>query len=190
MSRTQNRGTMDIIREKRSYKYFITKSSKICNFKFHSLVPNCKNNSYKNGQNCCPFLFGENGRYSKSVTCIDKQGNLGILNGQRDYNYCRVPPSSPQHAVVNCEGFKQMEVKSSGVSKLLQVLVDFRHRPFCFQSFPSSCRLCSLETGSILQRQGCFQMCMTDKKGYAFTPFSLNCQPEVALALRQLNPIH
>ena len=32
LSRTQNRGTMDITREKRSYKYFRTDSSKICNF--------------------------------------------------------------------------------------------------------------------------------------------------------------
>ena len=52
---------MDIIREKRSYKHFRNESSKICKFNFHSLVPNCKNNSYKNGQHCCPFLFCENG---------------------------------------------------------------------------------------------------------------------------------
>ena len=86
LSRTQNKGTMDIIREKRSYKYLRIESSKIGNFNFLSLVPNCKYNSYKNGQHCCPFLFGENGRYLKSITYTDKQGNLGIFTGQKDYN--------------------------------------------------------------------------------------------------------
>ena len=160
LSRTQNRGTMGIIREKRSYKYLRTESTKIFNFNFLSLVPNCKYNSYKNGQHCCPFLFGENRRSLKSITCTDKQGNFGIFTGQKDYNYCRVPPRSLQqgvrHAVANCEGFKRMEIKSSGVSKPLQIFVDPRHRPFCFQSFPSSSNLFILETASIQQRQGCF----------------------------------
>ena len=39
-----------------------------------------------------------------------------------------------------------MEIKSSGVSKSLQILVDPRYRPFCFQSFPSSSSLFLLET--------------------------------------------
>ena len=42
LSRTQNRGAMGITKEKRSYKYFRTESSKICNFNFHSLVPTAK----------------------------------------------------------------------------------------------------------------------------------------------------
>ena len=108
-------------------------------------LPNCKNNPYKNGQHCCSFLFGKNGRYSKSITCKDQQGNLGIFTGQGDHNYCRVPPRSPlqggRHAVMNREGFKRMEIKSSGVSKPLQILVDPRYRPFRFQSFPSSSSL-------------------------------------------------
>ena len=37
LSRTQNRGAMDITREKRSYKYFRTESSKIRNFNFTQL---------------------------------------------------------------------------------------------------------------------------------------------------------
>ena len=71
------------------------------------------------------FLFGENGRYPKSITCTDQQGNLGIFTGQGDHNYCRVPPRNPQkggqHAVTNHEGFKRMEIKSSGVSKPLNL---------------------------------------------------------------------
>ena len=174
LSRTQNRGIIGIIREKRSYKYFRTKSSKICNLIFHSLVPNCKKNSYKNAQHCCPFLFGKNGRYSNSISYTDKQGNLGIFTGQRDYNYCRVPPGSLQqgglHAVTNCEGFKQMEIKSSGVSKPLQILVDPRYRPFRFQSFPWSSNLSLLETGSIQQRQGWFSNMFDSQKRICFSP--------------------
>ena len=171
---------MDIIREKTSYKYLRTESSKKGSFDFPLLVPNCKKNSNKIGQHCCPFLFGENGRYSKSYTCTDNQGNLGIFTGQRDYNYCRVPPRSPQkggrHAVANCEGFKRMEIKSSGVSKPLQILVDPRHRPFRFQSFPSSSKLCLLETGSIQQRQRCFSNVLDSLKRIFFYPIFSNRQ--------------
>ena len=101
-----------------------------------------------------------------------------IFTGQRDHNYRRVPPRSPQqggrHAVTNCEGFKQMAIKFSGVSEPLQILVDPRHRPFCFKSFPPSSSLCLLEPGSIQQRQS-FQICWIHKKGYAFPPFSPIC---------------
>ena len=191
LSRTQNRGAMDITREKRSYKYFRTESSKICNFNFHSLVPNCKNNPYKNGQYCCPFLFGENGRYSKSITCTDQQGNLGIFTGQGDHNYCRVPPRSPQqgsrHAVTNREGFKRMEIKFSGVSKHLQILVDPRYRPFRFQSFPSSSSLCLLETGSIQQRQGCFPNALDSHERICFSPIFSNRQSLTQSFVRSSN---
>ena len=70
-----------------------------------------------------------------------------------------------------------MEIKSSGVSKPLQILVDPRYRPFCFQSFPSSCSLCLLETlwklDPYSKDRDDFQMCWTHKKRYVFPPFSL-----------------
>ena len=81
-----------------------------------------------------------------------------------------------------------MEVKTSGVSKPLQVLVDFRHRPFCLQSFLSSCSLCPLETGSILQRQGCFQMCMTDKKRICFSPIFSKLLAQSSSSLEAVEP--
>ena len=190
LPRTQNRGAMHITRKKRSYKYFRTESSKICNFNLHSLVPNCKNNPYKNGH-CCPFLFGENGRYSESITCTDQQGNLGIFTGQGVHNYCRVPPRSPQqgsrHAVTNREGFKRMEIKSSGVSKPLQILVDPRYRPFRFQSFPSSSSLCLLETASIQQRQGCFPNALDSHKRICFSPIFSNRQSLTQSFVRSSN---
>ena len=171
---------MDIIIERRSYKYFRTESSEICNFNFHSLVPNCKNNSYKNRQNCCPFLFGKNRRNSKSVTCTDQQGNLRIFTGQGDHNYCRVPPRSPQqggwHAVTNREGFKQEEIKSSGVSIPLQILVNSRDRPFPLQSSPSSSSLCLLETGFIQQRQECSSNLLNSHERICSSPIFSNGQ--------------
>ena len=81
-----------------------------------------------------------------------------------------------------------MEVKTSGVSKPLQVLVDFRHRPFCLESFPSSCSLCPLETGSILQRQGYFQMCMTDKKRICFSPIFSKLPAQSSSSLEAVEP--
>ena len=68
-----------------------------------------------------------------------------------------------------------MAIKFSGVSEPLQILVDPRHRPFCFKSFPPSSSLCLLEPGSIQQRQS-FQICWIHKKGYAFPPFSPICK--------------
>ena len=73
-------------------------------FQFHSLVPNCKNNSHKNEQHCSS-LFGK-----KRNKLLNQQGNLVIFNGKGDHNYCRVSPKSPQqgdqHAVTNPEQFK------------------------------------------------------------------------------------
>ena len=70
-----------------------------------------------------------------------------------------------------------MEIKSSGVSKPLQILVDPRYRPFCFQSFPSSCSLCLLETlGNWIHtaKTGMIFKCVgLTKKRYVFPPFSL-----------------
>ena len=69
-----------------------------------------------------------------------------------------------------------MKIKSSGVSKPLQILVDPRHRPFRFQSFPSSSSLCLLETGSIQQRQGCFSNVLDSHKRICFFPIFSNRQ--------------
>ena len=38
---------------------------------FTRLYPTAKTVNLKNGQNCCPFRIGENGRYSKSITYTD-----------------------------------------------------------------------------------------------------------------------
>ena len=69
-----------------------------------------------------------------------------------------------------------MEIKSSGVSKPLQILVDPRHRPFHFQSFSSSPSLCLLETVSIQQRQGCFSNVLDSQKRICFSPIFSNKQ--------------
>ena len=76
--------------------------------------------------------------------------------------------------VTNREGFKQMEMKASGVSKALQVLVDPRHRYFRFQCFPSCSFLCLLETGSIQQRQGCFSNVLDSHERICFLPIFSN----------------
>ena len=46
---------------------------------FTHFYPTAKVNSFKNGQHCCPFLLGENSRYSKSVTWTDQQKNWKYL---------------------------------------------------------------------------------------------------------------
>ena len=112
-SRTQNREEMDIIIGKRSYKHFRTERSKICSCNFHSVVPNYKNNSYKNRQQCCPFLFHENRRYSKSIICTDQQGNFGVFTGKRDFNYSQNISQEPSTKSPTCIN-KPRRIQASG----------------------------------------------------------------------------
>ena len=92
---TQNRGTLKIIREKDHTNIFELRAAKYAISTFTLLYATAKP-FIKNRQNCCPFLFGQNGRYYKSITHIDQQGNLAIFTGQGDQIYRRVPPRSPQ----------------------------------------------------------------------------------------------
>ena len=115
------------------------------------------------------------GTRNQLLTQISKEIWEDLLDEEITGDYFRVPPRSLQqggrHAITNRGGFKQAEIKSSGVSIPLENLMDPRHRPFCFPSFTSSSNLCVLETGSRQQRQRCFSLCWTHTKGYAFPHF-------------------
>ena len=86
---TQNRGTLKIIREKDHTNIFELRTAKYAISTFTLLYATAKP-FIEN------FLFGQNGRYSKSITCTDQQGNLAIFTGQGHQIYRRVPPRSPQ----------------------------------------------------------------------------------------------
>ena len=177
-SRTQNREEMDIIRGKRSYKYFKTERSKICSCNFHPIVPNCKNNSYKNRQQCCPFLFHENRRFSKSIVCTDQQGNFGVFTGKRDFNYSQNISQEPSTKSPTCSN-KPRRAQASG--NWIQ---------WCFKTFANlggpqeidlfASRIShqvpayfSWKLDPYSKGRDVFQMCWTYTKGYAFPPSSL-----------------
>ena len=163
---TRDRGALDIIREKGQYRCFGNDSSKIYNLIFHSLVPNCKNSSIKNEQYCCPFLFGENRRYSKSSTCTDQQGNLGRFTGQgghwellqnafqdsnKDSNKRKLNPPVFQYL---CKTWwtTDIDLFASTVSNQVPTYM-------------------SQKLGPYSKGKDALQMCWTHTKGYAFPHF-------------------
>ena len=60
------------------------------------------------------------GEYKKQHFDYFEQGNMGVFIGQGDHDYCGVPRKSSEQrnkfSVQNCEGFKQVEVKTANIS--------------------------------------------------------------------------
>ena len=75
MSRSKDRGPLDISGEERSYRCFRIEGSELCNFNFFSFASQSSINTHSNGKYCCPFIFGKNGRYLTQISDGFEQGN-------------------------------------------------------------------------------------------------------------------
>ena len=73
------------------YKCFGIKGSKICNSDFYSNACISSIHTSLTKQCSCPFIFNKDGWYPQQSTLRYKQKDLGLLAGQRDHNYSRIP---------------------------------------------------------------------------------------------------
>ena len=103
------------------------------------------------------FLAKMGGGYSQQISHRYKQRDLGLLAGQRDHNYKRLPSRCFQQGsrflVASSERLQRMQVGSQSLSNNMQQVGTSRRRSFCFENFPN---IHIMEVGSIQQKKGRF----------------------------------
>ena len=166
LPRPQDCCIMDIVRKQVFYKCFGIKGNKICNSDFYSNACISSIRTSLTKQCSCPFIFSKDGRYPQQSTLRYKQKDLGLLAGQRDHNYSRMPSrcfkQESQFPVAN-------KVGSQSFPKNMREVGGSRHRSFCFQNFSSGPNIHIMEVGSIQQGKEAFQITWTHLKGNAFS---------------------
>ena len=157
MSRSKDRRSLDISGEERSNKCFRIEGSEVYNFNFFSFASQSSINTHSNGQYCCPFIFGKNGRYSKQISDGFEQGNMGLFVKQRDHNYCRISPRVTQcgsrYSIQDSKGCKRVQVKSQNIPEDLQIQGNTRDRSFCFPNLTPITHLHLMEIGPLQPRE-------------------------------------
>ena len=117
------------------------------------------------------YLVKVCGGYSQQISHRYKQRDLGLLAGQRDHNYSRIPSRCSQQGsrfpVASSERLQRMEVGSQSLSNNMQQVGASRRRSFCFENFPN---IHIMEVGSIQQEKGRFSNNLDPSKRICFPP--------------------
>ena len=120
------------------------------------VILQCKKNkisSRTNRQRHSPVPLGENGRNKERRIQKNFEGNLGVLNCERDHTYCRIPPKLSKHSdelgVTPYQGLKRVEIGSPDICKDNSDNGKTKCRPFCVTRVTHV-----METGPLLHGSG------------------------------------
>ena len=175
IAKVKRQGNLALLR-RRKIMCFKIEGSKVCNFTFFLFASQSSINTHSNGQYCCPFMFGKNGRYSKKI-CFEL-GNMGLFVQQRHHNYCRISPRVTQvggrYSVQGSKGCKQVEVKSQYIPKELKIQESTGDISFCFSNLTPITHLYVMETGPLQPRQRCLPNFLGQQKRRCLSPILSN----------------
>ena len=172
LSRAQDWRIMDIVRKQMSYVLEM-KAAKFAILAFTRMHPSVQS-IHLQVDNVVVFsyLVKVCGGYSQQISHRYKQRDLGLLAGQRDHNYSRIPSRCSQQGsrfpVASSERLQRMEVGSQSLSNNMQQVGTSRRRSFCFKNFPNI----HMKIESIQQEKGRFSNNLGPSKRICFPPFA------------------
>jgi len=180
LSRTKNRGTLDLNRKSEAYQCTRIDGSQISYHDFH-ITQTGSIYASKDGQHCSSQIHSEDGGNSQSRVNKNKQRNLGVPFAETDHDYCRVPSWYFEHrgrpGISTSTGSQRMEIRSHYISKnMCSAGRDSSVGSVCFQGVASDKKLYLLENGSIQSREGCLPENMGNRINVCISSICSNWQ--------------